>query len=555
VDDAPLALSREARAMLNLRISRPWLLLAAALCACDTDSGPSLESASGASLELGTSRSALSDDTPVGLSLFFREGAIQPISLVGDMPRFLQEIDIVSTVVTPTDQGAAPLVASAALGNLDWSGLAFVEEDWRAPGDGTWTRQRFFRGARWMQAPSIFVATAKDAHGHRVGAPIVFYAGRDDHWNERHDDGFVRRFDVRQIVKGCRARLDCTNATSFAVEGLVQARQEQFPERKARRIPHEATALELFWTADPTSTRVVPVTHAQPGDFPYGYGFVPTIELLTAPANGQFYLPGDALPFRVSFFDGSGRRLNTSGSLPTYQESLAGAAAGIRFWDPTVDATLYYALKHREANMVLQVSGPADKLAVPQTVVDTGAFFAPQVTIASVNPDGFSAFALVIPPLPTILGGFSDPSLWQIPNSDVQTLTVPADALPGSYTAVIKARRDWGGEALNRGATVSFQVGQTAATTFSPKTGHCGSCHEGRSDLAVVNHGIGDRRTCFGCHTPLSFEPDNALDWRVHSIHSRSERFPGTFERCGTCHLSPPNGPARGAFFGDPDGQ
>jgi hypothetical protein len=533
--------------MLNLRTSRPWLLLAAALCACGTDSAATLVS--------GSQSSALACDPPVGLSLFFREGGIAPIALVGSAPRFLQEIDIVQTVTTATDQGATPLVASGALGNLDWSGLVFVEEDWRAPGDGTWTRQRFYRGARWMQAGSVFFATPKDAQGRRVGDPIAFDAGRDDHWDERHDDGFVRRFAVRQIVKGCRAQNDCSNATSFAVEGLVQARQEQQPSERARAIPAAATSLDLVWTADPATTRVVPVTHADATAFPYGYGFTPTLALAAPPANGQFFVPGETVRVRVTFLDGAGRRLNAPGSLPTYQDSLTGAAAGIRYWDPTLDADLYYALKHREANMILQVSGPSDKLAIPKNVTDIGTFFGPQVITATVPVDGFSAFAVEIPPVPTVLGGFGNPALWQVPNADVQTLTVPADALAGTYTAVIKARRDWGGEALSRGATVGFQVGQTATTTFSPKTGHCDGCHEGRADLAIVNHGIDDRRTCFGCHSPLAFEPDNALDWRVHSIHSRSERFPEKFTRCQTCHLSPPEGPARGAFVGDPDGR
>src|SRR5438270_6460932 len=61
------------------------------------------------------------DEAPVGLSLFFREGAIAPITLVGNPPRYLQEIDIVSSAMTPTDQGVEPLIASGALGNLDWT--------------------------------------------------------------------------------------------------------------------------------------------------------------------------------------------------------------------------------------------------------------------------------------------------------------------------------------------------------------------------------------------------------------------------------------------------
>ena len=40
-----------------------------------------------------------------------------------------------------------------------------------------------------------------------------------------------------------------------------------------------------------------------------------------------------------------------------------------------------------------------------------------------------------------------------------------------------------------------------------------------------VLHGVSDRRACYACHIALSFEPDNALYVRVHSIQSRSRRF------------------------------
>src|SRR5882724_8798441 len=80
---------------------------------------------------------------PVGLSLFFRDGAAPPVHPVGASPRYLQELDIVATITTPTDQGVAPLVTGGDLAGLDWRGIAFIEEDWRLAADGTFTRQRF----------------------------------------------------------------------------------------------------------------------------------------------------------------------------------------------------------------------------------------------------------------------------------------------------------------------------------------------------------------------------------------------------------------------------
>ena len=43
---------------------------------------------------------ATSSQNPIGLSLFFQNGQMAPLTLVGDAPRYLQEIDIVATVTT-----------------------------------------------------------------------------------------------------------------------------------------------------------------------------------------------------------------------------------------------------------------------------------------------------------------------------------------------------------------------------------------------------------------------------------------------------------------------
>ena len=50
----------------------------------------------------------------------------------------------------------------------------------------------------------------------------------------------------------------------------------------------------------------------------------------------------------------------------------------------------------------------------------------------------------------------------------------------------------------------------------------------------------------FSCQASLFFEPDAALDIRVHEVHDRSDRFPGNVRNCALCHLTPPDGPARG---------
>src|SRR5687768_1035290 len=140
-------------------------------------------------LSLGLAASGHDDANPpseaVGLSLLFQNSAMAPITLVGDAPRYLREIDLVATVPTASDQGIQPLIDDSELASLDWTGVEMVEEDWRPAGDGTFIRQRFYRKARWMEQPSLFLVTPTDDAGRAVGPPL------------RADDGFVRRFAAR----------------------------------------------------------------------------------------------------------------------------------------------------------------------------------------------------------------------------------------------------------------------------------------------------------------------------------------------------------------------
>jgi len=287
---------------------------------------------------------------------------------------------------------------------------------------------------------------------------------------------------------------------------------------------------------------------AQDADF--DYGFQVAIEQASTPANGIFYTPGESASFRMVFQDGQGHRLSPPGSLPTYADYFNGQVeSGLRYLDQTIQTRLYYALKHRESNLLFVLSGPTNRLKTPQTVVDPSSFFLPQVPFATRAVDGFTAVAQTVPPVAIVFGGLVDPTVWQAPVSDVVTFTIPEDAESGTYVAAVKARRDFAGEALNRGATLSFQVGQVAPTQFTPQT-HCGSCHsqQDRTDFGTILHGIDDKRACFGCHSSLGIEFDNALDIRVHTIHDRSNRFDADIHDCLLCHNTQPSGPQRGVL-------
>jgi hypothetical protein len=472
-------------------------------------------------------------------------------SVAGNPPRYLQEIDILATVTTHTDDGIEPVIRGGDLSGLDWTGVRLVEEDVRPDFAGTFTRQRFYRGARWMERRSTFSVLPTDALGRPLGPRLIADAGTDDEWRP-DDDGFVRRFVARQIATGCRqvqGALDCTGAT-FTAQALVQLRHALHPQRRAREIPPEATHLELFWTEDDGhSPRVIPLSRAAPGTLSHGYGFEVSLVESSTPANGRFYVPGERIQLRVLFRDGSGRRLHPEGSLPGYGQFLRGEiSSGLRYFDiPLLVPTLYYALKHRESNLSTTLQGPLERLHIPEHVLGLDELFQPQIPVATATRDeGYTALAQGLPPFSVSLGCLTTPEVCDTPLSDVITWTVPADALPGTYLASIRARREYGGEALNRGTTLELQVGSEVPSVFTPRTGRCDTCHQGPSSLGAILHGLSDRRSCFGCHGGLSFEPDNFLDHRVHAIHDRSERFPGDVRNCTLCHLTPPQGPARG---------
>ncbi len=486
----------------------------------------------------------------VGLSLWWQDGEVRredgqprPLELYENFPRYVQELDLSAKVTTSDDRGIEPLALEGDMAGLDWTGAELIEEDWRPDFEGTFTRSRFYRKARWMERYSVFAIVPVNEAGLPVGVPLLELAGVDDRALPG-DDGFVRRFDARQVTPRCRAIGDCTGATEFTAQGLAQVRYALQPEQRAVRIPKQATRLKLVWTEDLGHPRYVDLVRRRYADTPYRYGFSLGLEVVNPPANGVHYAPGEGVDVRVTYRDGEGNRLHPLGSLPTYQDFVDdNVASGLRYYDGFQELlTLYYALKHREGLTIWGFSGPTDRVKFPRHVVGFFDFFEPQAVTATVAEDGFSGAATLNPTFAQL----AVPEARATPVTDTVHFTVPADALPGTYVIATKGRRDWGGEALNRAASIEIQVGQATPTGFAPTTGNCGSCHQGPSALANVLHGLGDRRTCAGCHPTLAFEPDHALDYRIHLIHSRSERVGADVNDCSLCHLTPPSGPPRG---------
>ncbi len=489
---------------------------------------------------------------PIGLSLWWEDGQVRyedgsprSITLYGEHQRYMHELDVTATVRTDTDQGISPLIHSGDFAALDWSGVEEVDEDWRPEFTGGFTRSRFYRNAAWMERASYFYVVALDAHGNPAGTPITVSAGSDNRQHQPTDDMFIRRFVARQVTTGCAAIGDCSNATSFLAQGLVQLRGELHPRARAQFIPANATQLQLQWTEDLNNPRSVNIQHASYASTPYRYGFSTEIAVVNPPANGAYYQPGEALQLRTTYRDGAGTRLHPEGSLPTYGAFLDRTIdSGLRYYDGLRQLlTAYYALKHREGLAIVTFGGPTNRLKQSQHLVGfNDLFFSQQTITATREEDGYTGLFQLNPPIENQ----AIPELWYAPVSDTITFVIPADAEAGTYVVATKGRRDWGGEALNTGGVAEIQVGQSEATQFTPTTGRCNSCHQGQATFSKLLHGISDRRACYSCHPAMAFEPDHALDYRIHLIHSRSDRVPANVFTCSGCHLTPPSGTPRG---------
>ena len=481
---------------------------------------------------------------PVGLSLLFQNGVAKPVTFYGNAARFVNEIDLVFTApVESSDEGIEPLKKLRETSKLDWKGVKLVDEDWRATGN-TFKRQRFYRNAIWMNDASQFTIYATDSQGKRIGNPLKMDAGRDDQAGS--GDAFVRRFVARQLADGCKGRGNCEGAR-FTSQALVQLRINKNPGAKVVIFPRETSRLELEWTQNTGSVYRAVVKHSPESEATPGYGFQLALQLPT-PANRRYFMPGEAITMRLVFRDGQGRELFPDHKLPTYGQFVRdNVPAGLGYYSNRIDSTVYYALKHREANILVALAGPVDKLRVAKSLLNGDRLMDPEAVIANVANDGYSGVFTGVPNFSISLG---PPARLEEPVKDTVTLTVPKDALPGTYVAAFKARRIFSGEALNRATIATFQVGTDIPTNYKPVTGNCESCHQGNTGFANVLHGVTDRRACFGCHMGLSFEPDNALDVRVHSIHSRSRRFGANVQNCMVCHFSQPVSPARGLLAG-----
>lgn len=476
-------------------------------------------------------------DTPIGIALDIENGSGVPLAVRAGQRVYVNQIDIRAAIDATTDEGVAGLATSGDFQALDWGGVSLADQAVveQQNADGTWIRRRFYREAEWMDQPSAFLIEQLDAQGNPSGAPLTVDTGLADK-RTPIDSFFVRRLRAIQWTYDCATTSDCSSATKFGEEALVELRDANGSHPNVV-LGAATTQLRVRWSLRWNTPWTISVQQVQ--NPKYDYGFQVDLDPVTAPRNDGTYAPGQQITFRVTLRDGAGNRLHAPGQLPTYEQYLEGVDSGIQYYRFFQEPyATYYRRKHREHHLLVGLSGPAQDIQPIHTITDIFAdtdFQTNAVVTALPSRDGFFATASEIPSFGTLLGG---PPAWTNAVADTVSFNVPSDAKPGTYVAVVKGRRNYLGEELPRAKVLRIQVGSPAVTVAALNTGNCSNCHTGGAALNRINHGIDDRASCSSCHAPLTFELEGPVYVRAHFIHSRSDRFDQPLQRCATCHLS-----------------
>lgn len=484
------------------------------------------------------------DTTPVGLAIEVENGAGIPLRLRQGQRFFINQVDIRSFVMTSVDQGIDAITESGDFASLDWSGLELDEsEPLLLPNpDGTFTTRSFYRGATWMNRRSFVRIWQVDADGQRTSPTLNLDVGTSSRLGDA-DSFFIRRMRGIQWALDCPAINDCTGATNFREEALVELRNSRQPNRSFELHP-STVALRVEWTAHGVDREPYEVLVEQISDPDYAYGFDIELAALTPPGPGGVYAPGTDIEFQLTLTDGSGARLHPQGSLPSYADVVFGVEqSGIQYYRAFFDeSATYWRRKHRERMLMAQIIGPNQAVQPIYSIAPLEVFLDPEDSEVVATPavDGVYAEFTLLPPANVIfLGAFTPGNpQWFAPNVDTFTFHLPEDAEPGTYKVTIKGRRVYLGEDIPHTTSIEIQVGTGVQTTPMLTTGPCNTCHSGGGDLGLILHANDDRSACAGCHVPLAFELEGPIATRVHFIHSRSGRFDESLAACATCHLN-----------------
>jgi hypothetical protein len=294
---------------------------------------------------------------------------------------------------------------------------------------------------------------------------------------------------------------------------------------------HGDGALRVIWSQLPNEPFYFPVTFVSPEEVPStctddqgqpkpcAFGLDPQLDF-APPSNGVYYEPGETVSAYVTLRDSLGNRLHPPDLLPSVGEILNDQANGI------VVTLLANTSSTTEADStpMVTVSGPLQKMQVSSAPIDAPPFFA--------RPFPF-------PFIEDLATSHIGPSLYATKVPTRFSITLPADAKPGTYVALIKFSRFFMGERVAKTKPFFFQVGQKELTTYPSQVGNCQICHRGVISLDNLRHGLSvdHVEACKSCHLYASDSIGRLQEW-IHRIHVRSPRFNAGRNDCTLCHLT-----------------
>src|SRR5689334_20389586 len=243
-------------------------------------------------------------EPPVGLALDIEDGAAVTFRVRKGQRFTIDQIDLRAHLDRTVDEGVAGLDQAGDFAALDWTGIARVDQSFvSTPNpDGTFTRRRVYRGARWMNDASVFTIEQLDARGQQSGDALIIDAGREDQRSQL-DAFFVRRLRAIQWANDCASSSDCTTAKSFMEEALVELRHGS-PSNASVRLGAATAQLRVTWSAQPQHRYAIPVEQVdQPA---WDYGLSIDLAVTTPPGAGGVYQPGQALTVQLALRDGAG---------------------------------------------------------------------------------------------------------------------------------------------------------------------------------------------------------------------------------------------------------
>jgi hypothetical protein len=489
--------------------------------------------------ETGSQLAAAPPAPAVGLAIEVDNGVPQPLSLKKGQTYYLNQIDLRAQTTATFDEGVMGLRTRGDFAGFQWAGVRLEDTEFilLSNADGTFTRRRFYRDAKWMNATTTFTLEQLDSRGRTIGASVGATTG--DEFNLSSNDTFFdRRLRAIQWTNDCASTTDCSAATNFMEEALVELRYAQNPG-KTFALDSRTMALRLTWSLGRTYT--FPVTQVVTPA--YAYGFSIDLAPVTPPRADGTYAPGSDVTFRITLRDGAGTALHDPGAMPSYNEVIFGPnPAGIQyyraFFDPT---TTYWRRKHRERMLMVEFLGPAQNAQAIRSIIDLDKFLnADDVqTTGTFAADGVYAQFHTFPTAHDLFGGAFEPDhhSWDNPVPDTWTHHIPADAPSGTYYVNAKGRRTFMGQDIPFTRTLEVQVGTNDHTTSTLGVS-CNTCHSGERSLSKVLHANANVGTCAGCHVPLGFELEGPIYVRTHFIHSRSRRFDVSLDNCSACHTT-----------------